>query len=629
MPANSVIQVSSLNFDDIKSSLKSYISSKQVFADYDFEGSTISLLLDLLAYNTYQNAYYTSMVGNEMFLDSAALRESVVSRAKMLGYTPRSAQGASTNLNVVITANGSPDSITIAKNTEFNASVDGQTFKFVTPQAYVIENSSGNYSSNTITITEGRPQTFRYTVSSSNPSKYIIPNRNADTGSITVQVQTSSVDTTTEAFTLANDILEVNANSAVYFLQEIADSEYEIYFGDGVIGKQLQNGNIVIINYRICNGTDGNGIQTFTNPATLGGYSTFTAVATSRTSGGANSESIESIKFNAPKSFAIQNRTVVAEDYKRKILSDFGDIQSLRVWGGEENVPPVYGKVFISAKPTTGSLLSQQEKDEIKSSLRKYNVVSIDVEFVDPTYLYILPTITVNYNSKLTTLSANEVRAKVVAKIRNFETSKLGTFDNDKFRFSSFVKTIDSADVSIQNNTTTIKLQKRFSPNFSTSTKYTIDFSNALQDITAGFVSLSGIPTNHPGGGIALSSTAFTCQGSTCYLDDDGFGNVRLYTLSASNTKTFLSRTQGTINYKTGVVILNSFNPTAAANDEISISVVPASPDVVSLRYQLMLLGLAIIRMKDEATGSVSSAATVSTTGSVTQINETAIGTLV
>ena len=603
MAANSAINVTSLNFDNIKESMKTYIASKPEFTDYNFEGSTISMLLDLLAYNTYQNAFYTSMVGNEMFLDSALLRDSVVSRAKMLNYVPRSARGASTTLTVEITPTGAPDSVTVAKDSEFSATIDGEAYKFVTPQAYSFS-STDNYSG-TITITEGRPVTHRFTVNTNSPVRYILPNENVDTTSITVDVQTSSSDASSVRYNLASDITEVQANSAVYFLQEVEDSQYEITFGDDVIGQAPVDGNIVIANYRICNGTDGNGISSFTSPSTLGGYSTFTTLVNAATSGGANNETIESIKFNAPKNYETQNRAVLAEDYKRLILRDNGDVQSISVWGGEENNPPIYGKVYISIKPTIGNTISSQRKTEITTELKKYNVLSIDPEFVDATFLYIRPTVEVRYDSKTTTLTGPQVQTKVLNAITNFESTKLGTFDNKTFRYSQFVKAIDAADSSIVSNLTTIQIEKRFVPSLTNSTTYNVSFSNALHN-------------PHAGHRYAISSSAFTYRGNTSYFDDDGSGNLRIYYITGSNTRVYTNETAGVVNYRTGLVTINAFLPSAFVGSSLSIFADSADDDVNAIRNQILLIAGANVTLIDDATTLVAATTVTATTSGVT-----------
>jgi hypothetical protein len=603
MAANSAINVTSLNFDNIKESMKTYIASKPEFTDYNFEGSTISMLLDLLAYNTYQNAFYTSMVGNEMFLDSALLRDSVVSRAKMLNYVPRSARGASTTLTVEITPTGAPDSVTVAKDSEFSATIDGEAYKFVTPQAYSFS-STDNYSG-TITITEGRPVTHRFTVNTNSPVRYILPNENVDTTSITVDVQTSSSDASSVRYNLASDITEVQANSAVYFLQEVEDSQYEITFGDDVIGQAPVDGNIVIANYRICNGTDGNGISSFTSPSTLGGSSTFTTLVDAATSGGANNETIESIKFNAPKNYETQNRAVLAEDYKRLILRDNGDVQSISVWGGEENNPPIYGKVYISIKPTIGNTISSQRKTEITTELKKYNVLSIDPEFVDATFLYIRPTVEVRYDSKTTTLTGPQVQTKVLNAITNFESTKLGTFDNKTFRYSQFVKAIDAADSSIVSNLTTIQIEKRFVPSLTNSTTYNVSFSNALHN-------------PHAGHRYAISSSAFTYRGNTSYFDDDGSGNLRIYYITGSNTRVYTNETAGVVNYRTGLVTINAFLPSAFVGSSLSIFADSADDDVNAIRNQILLIAGANVTLIDDATTLVAATTVTATTSGVT-----------
>jgi len=603
MAANSAINVTSLNFDNIKESMKTYIASKPEFTDYNFEGSTISMLLDLLAYNTYQNAFYTSMVGNEMFLDSALLRDSVVSRAKMLNYVPRSARGASTTLTVEITPTGAPDSVTVAKDSEFSATIDGEAYKFVTPQAYSFS-STDNYSG-TITITEGRPVTHRFTVNTNSPVRYILPNENVDTTSITVDVQTSSSDASSVRYNLASDITEVQANSAVYFLQEVEDSQYEITFGDDVIGQAPVDGNIVIANYRICNGTDGNGISSFTSPSTLGGSSTFTTLVNAATSGGANNETIESIKFNAPKNYETQNRAVLAEDYKRLILRDNGDVQSISVWGGEENNPPIYGKVYISIKPTIGNTISSQRKTEITTELKKYNVLSIDPEFVDATFLYIRPTVEVRYDSKTTTLTGPQVQTKVLNAITNFESTKLGTFDNKTFRYSQFVKAIDAADSSIVSNLTTIQIEKRFVPSLTNSTTYNVSFSNALHN-------------PHAGHRYAISSSAFTYRGNTSYFDDDGNGNLRIYYITGSNTRVYTNETAGVVNYRTGLVTINAFLPSAFVGSSLSIFADSADDDVNAIRNQILLIAGANVTLIDDATTLVAATTVTATTSGVT-----------
>jgi len=612
MAANSSISVTNLDFDEIKSGLKKYISSKPEFTDYNFEGSTISLLLDLLSYNTYQNAFYTSMVGNEMFLDSAQLRESVVSRAKMLNYTPTSEKGASVFVDISITPETSVNFVTIDKNTEFSSTIDGRTFKFVTPEATTIYSSTGVYTAN-VEIIEGRPLTHQWTVDSNNPVKYVLPNDKIDTRSISVEVQNSSTDTSQTTYNIADDITAVTANTAVYFLQEVEDERYEVYFGDNVIGKSPDNNNIVKISYRVCNGTDGNGVTSLTNPSTIGGHSNFTVSVNGTTAGGQSKENIDQIKFNAPKNFETQNRAVLAEDYKRIILRENSDFNSISVWGGEENDPPIYGKVYVAVKPKEANLISSDRKNSIKTTLKKYNVLSIDPEFVDATFLYINPTVDVYFDKTKTALTAAEVQAKVNVAIENFESTNLGTFINRKFRFSKFVNAVDFADPSVTSSLTSLLLEKRFEPSTTSKATYTIAFNN---------------PIHHPHDGhiYSLSSSAFTFSSREAYLDDDGYGNVRIYYIEAStNTRVVMDATAGTIDYTLGVVKLDSFGPSAFSGSNISVYVKPDKENIDSIRNQILLIANAKVTMYDDATTQLlATTVTATTTGVTTNTPSTA-----
>ena len=603
MAANSTISVTELDFDDIKVSLKDFLKSQPEFLDFNFEGSAISLLIDMLAYNTYQNAYYTSMVGNEMFLDSAQLRESVVSRAKMLNYMPTSARGANTNFTITITPTGSPDSVTVDKNTEWTASVDGQTLKFVTPEAYTLT-SDNNYSG-TITVVEGQPLTHRFTVDNLDTQRFILPNENVDTASIVVDVQESSTDTSSTRYNLATDLTQVQANSAVYFLEEEAENQYEVHFGDGVLGKKPDNGNIVIINYRSCNGVLGNDIGTFTDPSTVAGSSVFTKTVNANTSGGAAFETIDSIKFNAPKNFEAQNRAVLAEDYKRIILRETGDIQSISVWGGEENDPPIYGKVYLAVKPVTGNVISSTRKNQIKDILKKHNVLSIDTEFVDAQFLYVNPTTTVRWDPNATTLSAGAVQDKINTAISSFETNNLNDFEKQKFRFSKFTRVIDDADPSIMSSLTDILMERRFAPSTTTKATYNIPFNQKLFH-------------PHAGHAYAISSSKFTFNNLDSYLDDDGNGNVRIYYLNSAGERVVSVANAGTVNYTTGLVKLDAFLPTAYTGSSMSIYAEPNDKDITAVRNQILLIANAKVTVLNDVTSQVDAKTVTATTSGVT-----------
>ena len=523
MAANSAIRVTDLNFSQIKNNLKTFLRAKPEFTDYDFEGSGLSNLLDLLAYNTYQQSIYVNMVGNEMFLDSAQIRNNVVARAKMLGYTPTSARGSQATLRVTVSPTSNLTSVTIASNTLFTSTLDGIQYKFTTDKPYVLLQSQG-YNSNTVIIKEGEPITQKFTVNTSSAQRFILDNNNVDTTSIKVRIQTSSANTTKTTFTQATNLVDVQANSNVYFIQENEDGKYELLFGDDILGKAVDNGNIVITDHRVVNGSLTNGANNFVSPSSIGGQATFTVSVANNASIGANAESTASIKFNAPKSFQRQNRAVIKNDYARTILAEAPDIEAVSVWGGEDNDPPIYGKVYIAAKPSGGNLLSDQRKAELVTLLQSKNVVTISPTFVDATYLYVVPSITVRYDVAATTLVAGQISDKVATAVVNFETASLTLFDK-KFRESEFIEDMVDADPSIKGANITYRMMKRFTPNQNVTTSYSIAFNN-------------GISNPHAGHSGAVASTSFTFQNQTCFLDDDGNGVLRIYYLDSQNQRT-------------------------------------------------------------------------------------------
>ena len=597
MPANSALSITSIDFDNIKTNLKTFLSSQGQLKDYDFESSTMSVLLDVLSYNTYYQSIYTNMVANEMFLDSAQLRNNIVSRAKMLGYTPRSAQGASATIQLNVTPSTSVDSLTVAKNTSFTSTIDGTDYTFVTPEQSTILNVGGTYSANVV-IKEGTPLTHRFTVSTANPVKYIIPNDNVETGSLAVQVQVSSSNTSANVYSQASNITTVDNNSPVYFIHENVDGKYELTFGDGILGNSLQDGNIVIVDYRTVNGAVTNGANTFVSPDTIAGEANFSVTVQGNASGGAAKESDTSIKFNAPKNFASQNRAVTINDYKSIITSENGDVQNVSVWGGEQNDPPQYGKVYIAAKPVTGATLSSARKTQITESLKDRQVQSIEAEFVDPTYLYITPTCQVYYDPKTTTLSAGEILTKVKNQITSFESSTLNNY-NTEFLFSAFTKAIDNSDTAITDNSTSVSMQQRINHTIGSGVTYTLLFNNAIFN-------------PHAGHNYVVSSNSFTFNGLTQFYDDDGNGNIRIYYLS-SGIRTVTDATAGTVDYQSGKIVLTNFNPTAISGDVLKITAAPASNRIKPVRAQIPLIADTTIKMirtdtlavQDQFTGSL------------------------
>ena len=616
MPANNALLLSDINFDDIKSNLKTFLSNQTELGDYDYESSTMQTLLNLLSYNTYMNSYYLNMVGNEMFLDSAQIRSNIVSRAKMLNYTPRSAQGPTATVQVVITPTDTPDFITLPKDTKFRTTVDGTQYVFVATDTTTINADSGIYSTN-INITEGRPFTFRYTVSSLNPVRYIIPADNIDTRSVVVKVQNSSTDDTITTFNNAENLTTVTATTDAYFLKENEDGRYEIEFGDNILGKALNDGNIVIIEYRTCNGTAAQGANNFTSVDSIDGYSNVTVNHVSRAQGGGDKESVQSIKFNAPKNYEAQGRAVTRRDYETLVKNQFADIQTVSVWGGEDNNPPVYGRVYISVKPFSGTLLAEDRKQTIADYLIDRNVLTIEPQIVDPTYLYIKPSLTVKYNPDLTTLTPGQISTAITNAINNYETNNLGLFGQNYIN-SQLIRDVYKVNSSITSIQTDVKMEKLFKPNTSVLTKYTINFNNALFN-------------PHAGHKYAISSSKFTYNGeANSYFDDDGNGNLRVYTPTSTGTRTYINLNVGSVNYLTGVVTINDLLITAYEGDAIAVTADPDKADVDGLRNQLLLIKDATISLFDtNLQSTVSTISSINTEGTTTTIPETGVITTV
>jgi hypothetical protein len=587
------------------------MAGKPDFSDFDFEDSAIGTLLDLLAYNTYYSAFYANMAANEGFLDTAQIYDNVVSRAKMIGYLPTSARGPTANVRVSFTtpANSTFRTINIAKNTQFRATVNGVSYTFVTPQSYPITANSSNRFNGFIQITEGVPLTHRFLFSAANTA-FVLPNANTDTSSITVSVTTSG---NTLTYAQASDLRTVNSTSRVFFIEPDRNKLYKISFGDNVLGKKPAFNSTVAVSYRVTNGTRANGANNFTAVSTVGGQSSFTLTTVERATGGAEIESIESIRFNAPRLYETQNRAVTREDYKRIILRDNPDLAAVNVWGGEENDPPIFGKVYACVKPKLGTLVSTNRKERIKQSIKPYNVQSIDLEIVDPTYLYVVPTLIVRYDPLLTTLQPSEIAVRVANKVIAYESTNLNRFEG-KFRYSRFLDSIDSAEDSIVSSTAKIEAQKKFLPSTTQSNTYRISFNRMIYHPSDGYQT-------------ATSSTSFTLNGFTSFLDDDGNGNVRAYYVS-QGTRTYIKNV-GTIDYKTGLITLNAFQPTSVTTDEIDVRVELDDYNVTPIRNQILLIAGAKITLINDNTGAIDARLdSVSTVGNSATLGATSISQL-
>lgn len=574
--ANKKINVAELDFDAIKTNLKEFLKGQDQFQDYDFEGSAMSVLLDTLAYNTHYNALYQNMTINEMFLDSARKRDSVVSLAKMLGYTPRSASCAKATVNIVVSGGtASPSNLTIPAYSQFSTIVDGQNYFFYNTGSITVAREANIYTFNNIMLMEGTPLSQKYNVASG--ARYVLQNTNIDLNTLTVRVQESASSTVFETYTRADTLVSADSTTKLYWVKEIDGGLYEIYFGDGNIGKALENGNVVHLNYFVSSLDLANGAKTFNyNGATLINGASVQIVCTSAASGGVEAETIESIRYNAPKMYASQNRAVTPDDYKALVYANVPQAKSVSVWGGEDNNPPVYGKTYICIKPYNATKLTSVEKAYITSTiLANRKVVSIIPEIVDPDYLNIALNVNVYYNEQETTRTASEIATIVRNAIFDYDDSDLQKFDGI-FRFSKLSRVIDSAEPSITNNITTVLIRRKLAPRYNVSAQYLLNIINPIF-------------ADGQGDGGSFFTTGFYIAGSDeiHYLNDDGLGYVRLFRYGPNGVKIYVNNRIGIIDYNNGIIDIRNLHITALADVDFELSIKPLSNDVVSALSQI------------------------------------------
>lgn len=488
---DSKLKVAELDFDAIKSNLKDFMKSQSEFSDYDFEGSGLSVLLDVLAYNTHYMGYYLNMVSNEMFIDTAIKRGSVVSHAKLLGYVPRSriAPRALVNLTITPVANDANSSISVPRFTRFaSESKDGINYIFVNPSARVVSKnlSSGLFVVENLELKEGQPNgiTFTYDAQTNPKQIFELPDVGIDTSTIQIKVQKSAQNANQETYILAQDATDVDENATVYYLEENKNGKYQIYFGDGVIGKALINGNIVVVSYLITSGSAGNNLREFKPIDTILNNANVVVTLSSASSSGAAEEDIEKIRFTAPKSFIAQNRAVTKNDYIALINREYPYFEAVNVWGGEENIPPVFGKVFFTAKPLGGYEITVTEVEFVKNSIIKpFSMLTVTPEYVEADYNYVNVAVDVNFDPTKTNRTANEIDAAVISAIKSFSINNLDTF-NSSFKISQLSRAIDDADPSITSNDVKVYLEKRFAPDVTRSLSYSLDFGTELKQGT-------------------------------------------------------------------------------------------------------------------------------------------------
>lgn len=490
--ANS-LRVTELDFDAIKQNLKNYLKAQSEFTDYDFEGSGLSILLDILAYNTHYNAFYANMALNELFLDTAVKRESVVSLAKMLNYTPRSIRAASAKLNLTVNGVvGSPSSLAINRYTPFTTSINGSSFTFYNTEPQTINPVAGVYSFENLDVFEGTYVVNKFTVGSTpGPNeKFEIPNENVDSTTIRVTVQDTSISTVSTTFTLfAGDITQVTDESNIYYIDQNVRGLYEIYFGDGVLGAKLSTGNQITIEYLVTSGPAANVSDKITQSFSIAGavfdgitsYTNVTVTTAVKSTDGENAETIDEIRFNAPKTATAQNRLVSKYDYESFLVKNYNYISAVSVWGGEDNDPPQYGKVYISIVPKPSQFLTTTRKNTIVTAINEKRTLAITPTFVDPDIFYLNVSSVVKYNPNITNEGSTDVSIAVDAAIQTYFTQNLGSFKQD-FALSKLLAAIDNSRESIIGNITEVTVQKKLNPTLGVGIANKIKLSNKIEE---------------------------------------------------------------------------------------------------------------------------------------------------
>jgi len=566
------LNVTELDFEDIKSNLRTFFESQSEFSDYDFEGSALSILIDSLAYNTHYNAILAHMLANESFLDTAIKRSSVVSLAKAIGYTPKSRKAAQATLNLsIIPGTSYTNSVfTLSRDSAFTAGKDGTTYTFYPSEdvSATLQDVAGTntFVFNDLIVKEGTRVSNSFTLSADKlQGPFIIPNKNIDTTTLRVRVQKSGSDLAIETYNKASNFVDLNSTSKVYFVEEGHDGLYQIVFGDGVIGAGLDAGNVVVIDYLVTNGESANGCKTFTNSQTLTAVGELVSnTVSSVAGGGAKKESIDEIKRNAPQYNVTKNRAVTAKDYSALIQQVNPNIQSVSVWGGEDNDPPMYGKVFISLNPAPGSIITQSDKDLITAEVIDVKTpIAIQPEYVDPEFTYIGLKVTATYDNKATTLTAGQLNNAINSAITEFFTTDLN-YLNKSFYYSVLHDLIKGVSDSITSVNIVTRLQKRLTPTLNTDANYSFAFNNKLEPryFHSTWFTAKIATTNYK---VKLVDVPSSTVVAPVY---SGTGTIKLETEDGIRIADV-----GTVDYDTGKVTISEMHVVSLFGDETKIRV--------------------------------------------------------
>ena len=597
---SSQIEATDLDFEDIADNIKTYLKGQTTFKDYNFEGANLGVLIDMLAYASHISGLNTNIAASELFLDSAQIRKNVVSRAKDLGFVPASEKASAAQLEVKMTDIKSPDGtiptamdMTMSRGHNFSTIFDGVTYNFVNTTSIVPTRDGTTFSFPSVDIVQGQYVTDSFIYDSQiKNSKFVLSNARIDRSKLEVKVDSGG---TVNTYALSTDVSTITSSSRVFYAQENEEGFIEIYFGDGVLGIDLKDGDQINATYIVVDGVHADGAKLFSMSDSVNGFAQSTITTLSNASGGSEKESIESIKFKATKFYTSQNRLVTLNDYKAKVSEYYPNADAVAVWGGEDNDPPQYGKVFISLKPQNSDYLSEAEKTDVKNKLNQLNMMTVRPEIVDAEIVKILLTTVFKYNKNDTTLSKGELESLIRNTIVNFDNTSLNNFDSI-FRHSNLVKTIDDCHESVLSNITNVRLRKKQQITLNKSEGLTIKFGNGFYDPNDGY--------NKASGGI-LTTTGFKVDGDTVntyYFDDDGSGVIRRYSLNASGVRVFADQSAGTIDYTNGKISIDAIKFTSTVNNDTSIdfTVLPLSDDVVAIRGSLIDISIDDISVKGE-----------------------------
>ncbi len=627
-----LVNFTNLDFDQIKSSIREYLRANSNFTDYDFEGSNLSTLVDVLAYNTYISSYNANMISNEVFIDSATLRENVVSLARNIGYVPHSRSASRANISFFVDTTGfttNPLTLTLKSGVvcTTNTSFGNQSFSFIIPQDITVPVVNGIALFENVDIHEGTFIANSFTVDANNPNqKFILDNANIDIDSISVFVRDTQASTVRRTFKLSKNLFNINSESRVFFIQEIEDQRYELIFGDGIFGKNLENLNYIEVSYNVTNGESGNGISSFNFNGRIidnNGRVVTTGISlittNSQSQNGREIESVESIKKYAPRKYSAQNRAVTATDYETIVPTIYPETESISVFGGEDLSPPKYGRVFISIKPINGPFVSNQVKDNIQNSLRRYSVAGIVPEIIDLKYLYIETDTTAYYNSNSTS-DPNNIKNIIFSNITRYADSKELNKYGARFKYSKYLKIIDDSDNAVTSNITKIIMRRDLRVELNKFADYEICYGNEFHIKNMN--------------GYNIKSSGFRVAGINDILymsdlpDSNGLtGSIFFFRLPSPTQPLIVKRNAGKIDYIKGEIRLfpvniSSTSKTSFNQSIIQISVIPKSNDVIGLQdlyLQLDINSSTLNMLSDEiSSGSDISGSTYKTTSSYT-----------